>query len=332
MKISFVEPHLKLYGGIRRALEFANRLASRGETVAIFHPDGTPCDWMECRAEVRPLSDANRREHDVVIFNDPPDYRIVRRLRARLKVFYILELYDRERLLRFNPKILWPRKGRMLALRRALQMPFLRVANATWIQQWLRAHLNLDVELQLGGVNRELFHPVPGARRDDGVFRILCSGDPRPHKGLATVREAVDRLRRTHRVELSTYHGRGIPQSRMAATYASADLFVDAQWHAGWNNPVIEAMACGTPVVCSDIGGVQDFAFDERTALLVPARDASALARAVARMIEDPALRARLSTNALALVERFDWNEAAAGFLALLRARLEPAPGGSARP
>ena len=319
MRISFVEPHLGIYGGIRRVVEFANRFVDRGETVTLYHPTGKPCDWMPCRARVRPLSEVRHDSHDVVLFNNPPDYRVVRRVRSPLKVFYILELYDHDRLLRFDPRILWPRKGRMLSLKRALQMPFLRVANATWIQEWLRDNLRLEVELQFGGVNRDLFHPVPDARPGDGAFRILCSGDPRPHKGSATVFEALERLRPGPRIEVATYHGKGIPQSAMAATYAAADLFVDAQWHAGWNNPVIEAMACGTPVVCTDIGGVRDFAFHERTALLVPRRDAGALAAAIARMMAGPELRARLAANALREVERFDWDRAADQFLALIR-------------
>ncbi len=322
MKIAFVEPHLGVYGGIRRILEFSNRFVDRGEDVTVFHPSGAPCTWMECRARVRPTVELFRSDFDVVIFNDPPDYRLVRRARARLKVFYVLELYDKDRLREWNPKILWPRKGRMLSLKRALQMPFLMVANATWIQRWLADHLALESELVLGGVNRELFHPVPGARRATLTFTLLCSGDPREHKGTPTILEAVARLQRAHpEVVLETYHGRGIAQSDMAACYARADLFVDAQWHAGWNNPVIEAMACGTPVVCSDIGGVADFAFHERTALVVPARDVDAFASAIARMVEAPELRASLAANALREVERFDWDAAVERFLVLLYAK-----------
>lgn len=315
VRISFVEPHLELYGGIRRILEFSNRFVDRGETVTIYHPSGGPCEWMPCRADVRPLRALHEDRHDVIIFNNPPDYPHVRRARARAKVFYILELYDRDKLLRFDPKIFWPRKGRMLSLKRALQMPFVMVANASWIQTWLGEQMGLESELQFGGLNRELFHPVAGARAGDGVFRVLCSGDSREHKGTASIIEAMSRLPAGHKVELVTYHGKGIAQTDMARTYASADLFVDAQWHAGWNNPVIEAMACATPVVCTDIGGVQDFAFHERTALLVPVRDTAALAAAITRMLDDAALRVRLASNAIEEVKRFDWDRAADEFL-----------------
>lgn len=324
MRIAFIEPHLELYGGIRRVLEFANRFVAMGEEVTVYHPSGEPCPWMECRARVRRTRELFDTDHDVVVFNNPPDYPLARKARARVKVFYILALYDRERLKRFDPKIFWPKKGRMLALKRCLQLPFVHVSNATWMQQWLRDNLGLETHLQLGGVNRDLFHPVEVSRPDDGRFRILCSGDPREHKGTATVEAAVARVRASHPdLALETYHGKGIPQSEMARTYCAADLFVDAQWYAGWNNPVVEAMACGVPVVCTDIGGVEDFAFHEDTALVVPARDDEALAAAVNRMIASPQLRDRLARRALDHVSTFDWDESARAFRDLLHRCLD---------
>ncbi len=322
MKIAFVEPHLELYGGIRRIVEFANRFVDRGEDVTIFHPAGTPCAWMECRARVRPTAELSRTPLDAIIFNDPPDYRLVRRARATLKVFYILGLYEKETLRRWSPKMLWPRRGRMLMLKRALQLPFLHVSNSTWIQRWLLENLGLHTELVVGGIDRDLFHPVPGARETNRNFAVLCTGDPREFKDTRTVVDAIEIVMQTHAgVELRTYHGKGIAQRDMAATYAAADLFVDAQWHGGWNNPVLEAMACGTPVVCADIGGVSDFAFDERTALVVPPRNTGAFADAIARMIDSPDLRTRLSVAALQEVERFDWDTAVERFLSLLYER-----------
>jgi hypothetical protein len=53
MKISFIEPHLKVYGGIRRIIELANRLTKRGHDVTIFHSDGSPCGWIKCVAKVK---------------------------------------------------------------------------------------------------------------------------------------------------------------------------------------------------------------------------------------------------------------------------------------
>lgn len=331
MRIGFVEPHLGIYGGIRRILEFSNRFVARGHIVTIYHPTGEKCAWMKNAAATATLQDFARADHDVVIFNNPPDYKRVEKCRARLKVFYVLALYDREKLKKFSLKILWPRKGRMMSLKRALELPFVKVANATWIQRWLRENLGLESFLQFGGIDRELFRPVQ-TERDEGVFAILCSGDPRTHKGTSTVVEAVELVKKKHpNVILDSYHGRGIPQEQMAACYSSADLFVDAQWYAGWNNPVAEAMACGTPIVCTDIGGVEDFARHEETALLVPARDPGRLAEAINRMIDLPELRTTLARNALTRIARFDWETAADSFLDLLGRELAKSRGAGRR-
>lgn len=323
MKIAFIEPHLGLYGAIRRVMELSNRLVRRGQDVTLYHPTGEPCQWMHSDAKTRPTRELFQDQHDVVIFNDPPDYKLARKARAKLKVFYVLCLYEREKLKRFNPKIFWIRKGRTLSLKRALQMPFLKLANATWMRDYLAAELGMESHLLLGGINREVFHPMPVPQAGD-AFRILCSGDPRERKGTDTIVAAVEQVAATHpEVVLDTYHGKDTPQSGMAETYSRADLFVDAQRYAGWNNPVAEAMACGTPVVCTDIGGVADFAVHEDTALLVPVGDPQALVAAITRAIEDPGMRDRLKSNALNKISQFDWDESADNLLQILDTRPE---------
>ncbi|MBE0644460.1 MAG: glycosyltransferase family 4 protein [Bacteroidetes bacterium] len=71
--------------------------------------------------------------------------------------------------------------------------------------------------------------------------------------------------------------------------------------------PVIEASAMGLPVIASDLGGPKELVRHEETGLLVPAGDADALAAAMLRLIEDPALAERLGRNGIVFArERFD--------------------------
>jgi len=313
MKISFVEPHLELYGGIRRIIELANRLTERGHDVTIFHSDGSPCQWMKCIAKIKSYDEVLKEEHDVIIYNDPDpvDYKLVKKAKAKLKIFYVLALYERELLKGVNPKIYLPRNKRMLILKKCLKSPYLKLVNSTWMYYWLKENMKIDSKILIGGVNTEMFRPVK-VEKDPNEIRILCSGDPRERKGTKTVLEAFKIVKKKEpKVKLDTYYGKGIPQEKMAEKYCSADIFVDGQWYAGWNNPVAEAMACKVPVVCTDIGGVRDFAFHEKTALLVPPKNPEAIASAILRLIRDEELRERLRENAYQHIRQFDWDKSA---------------------
>jgi starch synthase len=70
----------------------------------------------------------------------------------------------------------------------------------------------------------------------------------------------------------------------------------------------LEALACGTPIVSSRVGGVAELIEDEVNGLLVPPNDPAELSKAITRMLEDDALRKRCGRNGRALIERsFSW-------------------------
>ncbi len=77
----------------------------------------------------------------------------------------------------------------------------------------------------------------------------------------------------------------------------------------------IEAMACGTPVVLTDFEGKDQYARDGGNCLIVPFRDAAAVAEAVARLTEDDGLRARLIAGGLKTADRYDWSKVAQQYL-----------------
>lgn len=312
MKIGFVEPHLELTGGIRRIIELSNRLTARGHDVTIFHSDGSDCRWMKCIAKIKSYDEVLKDEHDVIIFNDPNpiDYRLVKKANAKLKIFYVLRLYKNHLLKGINLKIYLPWNVMTLIKKNLLKSSYLKLANSSWIYYWLKKNMNINSRLLIGGVNTKLFYPIK-VDKNFNEIRILCSGSLEEWKGTKTVFKALEIAKeREPKIVLDTYSGKGIPQEKMAEKYCLADIFVDGQWnYAGWNNPVAEAMACKMPVVCTDIGGVEDFAFHEKTALLVPPRNSEAMASAILRLIRDKELRDKLSENAYNHIVQFNWDK-----------------------
>lgn len=317
LRFAFIQPALGVYGGARRIVTMSNLLVERGHDVRIFHPEGTPCEWMPCAAEVLPTERLREDAYDVALFNFAPQLEDARRARARVKLFYVLGLYQKELMVGWRRVLLLRGKfSRQALLRECLQGEFHLLCNSSWMQRWLAENLSLESQLVLGGVDHDLFHPEAGPGPDGVAPRLLYSGDHRDDKGSDVIERALATVRRRRSESVvETYHGRGLSQPEIAAAYARANVFVDAQKSGGWNNPVIEAMACGAPVICTDIGAVQDFAHHDKTALLVPVGDPSALAAAIERLLADPALRARLRAAAIEAARRFQWSEAIDRFL-----------------
>ena len=90
------------------------------------------------------------------------------------------------------------------------------------------------------------------------------------------------------------FHG-WLHGAQLEQRYRDADVFVLPSWAEGLPNAMIEAMAARLAVVVSAVGNIPDVIEDGVTGLLVPARDVAFLARALVRMIDEPALRISLA-------------------------------------
>jgi len=104
-----------------------------------------------------------------------------------------------------------------------------------------------------------------------------------------------------------------VPFADLSRVYGAADVLLYAPLHAGFGLPPLEAMACGTPVVCSDRGSLPEVTGG--AALLAEAEDEHALAAGVARVLAEPARRAALREQGLARAARFTWTATADGVL-----------------
>ena len=108
-----------------------------------------------------------------------------------------------------------------------------------------------------------------------------------------------------------------VPDTDLPAVYAAAQAFAFPSEFEGFGLPVLEAMACGTPVVCSNTSSLPEVAGD--AALLVDPLEVDALTDALGRVLRDPALAADLRARGLAQAARFSWARAAEETLAVYR-------------
>jgi glycosyltransferase involved in cell wall biosynthesis len=86
------------------------------------------------------------------------------------------------------------------------------------------------------------------------------------------------------------------PRNDIAAIMAASDIGILCSHQEGFSNAILEAMACGLPMIVSDVGGNAEAVVNEQTGLVVPARDVQRLADAIVRLSGDRALRAQFGT------------------------------------
>jgi glycosyltransferase involved in cell wall biosynthesis len=98
------------------------------------------------------------------------------------------------------------------------------------------------------------------------------------------------------------------PQSLLVEKiYNGCSIYLCPSWTEGWHLPPAEAMSCGCAVVSTDIGGVNDYAGQEKTALLSPPRNQEALTKNFLRVLEDDDLRIRLAKAGYERIQEFTW-------------------------
>jgi glycosyltransferase involved in cell wall biosynthesis len=112
-----------------------------------------------------------------------------------------------------------------------------------------------------------------------------------------------------------------MPQERLRLVYGAADALVLASTREGWPNVLLEAMACGTPVVATAVGGVREIVTDPVAGRVVESRDRASLADAVSGLLASQRERSAVRRHA----ERFGWEEVVRGQIALFQSVLAEA-------
>ncbi|MDD5674757.1 MAG: glycosyltransferase family 1 protein, partial [Chitinivibrionales bacterium] len=100
-----------------------------------------------------------------------------------------------------------------------------------------------------------------------------------------------------------------VPEADLPYLYNGARCFVYPSLYEGFGLPLLEAISCGTPVICSNISSMPEVVGD--AGLLVPPGDAAALSAAMEQLITNDALRADLHERALRRAAEFSWSKTA---------------------
>ena len=136
----------------------------------------------------------------------------------------------------------------------------------------------------------------------------IIGGDPSDEPSAVNVEmERLKRLRAELGIgELVVFMG-AQDQDTLNVHYSAAEVVVMPSYYESFGMVALEAMACGTPVIASKVGGLAFTVQDGVTGFLVPDRDPETLAGKIASILHDPALRQRLGAQATRWAQRYSW-------------------------
>lgn len=197
------------------------------------------------------------------------------------------------------------------------------------------------VDVALGAYNPEIFYPLP--EYQVAAFRTAKGlperfwffvGTLEPRKNLPTLIEAYAALPRSERLPLILGGGKGwqyepifatierhhlgndirltgyLPADELPLWYNSAEAFVYPSVYEGFGLPVLEAMACGTPVIVSDASSLPEVVGE--AGALIPPQDVEGWTEALRRAFHDTLWRDALRQRGLLRAQQFTWDATAA--------------------
>jgi len=166
------------------------------------------------------------------------------------------------------------------------------------------------VLLQLGrmvprkGVDNVIMALAKVRCRNAKVRLLIVGGDADTAKELARLKQLADDLKVSDKVYFLGQKSR----KDLKYYYTAADLFITTPWYEPFGITPLEAMACGTPVIGSNVGGIKFSVADGHSGALVPPKDPDALARRITALLQSPAVLREMGNNALRRVNKlFTW-------------------------
>jgi GT2 family glycosyltransferase len=318
LRIAYATEGTGVGGGHRDIFEHLNRLAARGHDVSLYTLDDPP-EWFRLRVPVHSF----------------PDYDALARALAELEAIKVATWWMtaapvwRASIVRGLPVYFvqdietsyYPdHEHARHAVLDSYRPEFRYMTISSWNRERLR-ELGLDAELIPPGIDLQTFRPrVDVARRQD---MVLALGRANPLKNLpltlAAWRALNGRAADGGRPELCLFgvepevaQGEGVryvvspDDEHVNELFCQATVFVQTSVHEGFALPLLEAMATGAAVVCTDAHGNRDFCVDGVNCLM-PQATTAAVSAAIARLLVDRQLREQLGRGGIETAQDYAW-------------------------
>ncbi|MCZ0811250.1 glycosyltransferase family 4 protein [Roseovarius sp. EGI FJ00037] len=354
MKITFVCTPPNLSGGDRVIAIYADLLTEMGHDVTIVaqphpyfswkqtlkrllkgrrprpRPEKSHFDGIKARLHLtrnaEQITDEDVPDADVVIATFWTTAYMVANLSAsKGRKFYFVQHHEVH-----NPP--YAKQGAA-----SYRLPLRKIAVSSWLRDVMESEYgDKDVPVVPNAVDHDQFQFQPRSKRDAPTVSLMYSG--KLFKGVDTSLKAldivqarlpdlsvlafgtIDPLGRLPLPDYTTYL-KSPPQDEIPRIYAASDVYLFGSNSEGFGLPVLEAMACGCPVVATRTGCAPDVIEDGVSGYVVDIDDAEALADRIIKVLSaEPDDWKTMSRNAAKAVESYSWSDCARAFAACLEA------------
>lgn len=340
MKITFLLISIERSGGVRVTIEIANQLAKLKhkcslvvlgnepipfpvhQDVEIIRTQSSSRTILSAITKVFTLASGVPADSDIVVasYYLTAYSAILAKLIAKSScLFYIIQGYEPNYFRQKSRRIKWIS---YLLARLSYYLPLHKTAISHWLSSVLAIKGHQNIPVLNNGISSEVFThrniTVPSAK-----FVIMTFANSRPNRGFYDFCAAVELLAQKRldfelllvgtepavaNVLTLPYHFlTPLNDEELVAAYHKASIFVTCSHEEGFGLTPLEAMSCGVPVVCTDSGGLRDYASGDENCLMVPVRDINQIAAAIMQLFDNSELRTKFIINGQKTALQFDW-------------------------
>ena len=346
MRINIVFPYNTWSGAFRSTYELANRMAARGEDVAIYFPffpylTGASSYWDRLQLLFRGLLRSITRWNRVSWF----DVRVPMRVIPVISDHFIRDadvIIGNHWPTAFSVAKLSSKKGRKFNFIRdtkylpleieSFRLPLASIVVSSWLEDFLSSEVGVNVAgVVPNGTNMKDFEVTDKIYNNPPTVCMMYYDHP--IKGMADGIEALRAVKERYpEVKLvlfglnkpgklpfeAEFHYR-LETDRLRAVYGGSDIYLFTSLQEGSGNSPREAMAAGCAVVSTNVGCIPDCTIPGETALVVEPGDVNAMVEGICGLIENPAMISRMGCQAQEHIRQFSWEKSVDELLKILR-------------
>ncbi|MEA1052538.1 glycosyltransferase [Lamprobacter modestohalophilus] len=322
LTVTYILHRLVVAGGVLSVIQIVNELIRLGVEARIITLFEDPLIYQWTKLYTKPIVVRNPKElianfprSDVVVATlwstAPWVHEIRKKKLAKTGVYFIQD---------YEPWFFPPNKRRLQArVSSTYGLIEHRIVKSDWLAGQLQADGYSTKKISIG-MDLDTFYP-----RDAKPTTPIVLAMARPHtprRGFPVVIDALARIKASrpeveihlfgdshldrHKIPFSYVdHGVITDQQRMARVYSDATVFVDGSDFQGFGRCGLEAMACGTSCVLTEVGGVNEYAISDKNCSLVPPGNPETISRAILDLLDRHDHRKELISAGLLTVQKF---------------------------